>query len=81
MDTVMDIVIKQLRADGFIEAAMNGIPVETTPGFQVAEAVAEELSRLRAENKRLRDALEELRYACTDKALAMADAALAAGGE
>lgn len=53
MDTA-DAVVRKLRRDGFIEAAMNGISVETTTGFQAAEAVAKELATLRAENEALR---------------------------
>jgi hypothetical protein len=53
-----DMVVKRLRSDGFIAAAMNGVKIEQTMEFQEAETVAKELTRLRSINTELVQALE-----------------------
>ena len=54
LNTTADYVVKRLRADGHIESAATGVPVESTAGFHAAEAVAQTLAALRAEIERLR---------------------------
>ena len=68
MDTTADYVVKRLRADGHIDSAATGVPVESTAGFYAAEAVAQTLAALRTEIERLRADTKTLREAVVSAA-------------